>query len=75
MGKIWVGSSLPPTQGMLDSCSANTNLGRVSFIFCAWWRPRGVGPAKGADEQEEERDAREPGSPLPRRRGRSPGWA
>ena len=36
---------------------------------------RGFEPARGADEQEEEGDAREPVSPEPSRNGRSPGWA
>jgi len=31
--------------------------------------------ARGADEQEEKRDARERVSPEPCRKGRSPGWA
>jgi hypothetical protein len=36
---------------------------------------RGFEPARGADEQEEKGDAREPVRPEPRRKGRSPGWA
>ena len=44
-------------------------------FFIALVLMEGLERARGADEQEEERDARERVSPEPRRKSRSHGWA